>query len=534
MRRGGLERKLTLILLAFAAVISAAIWGIGYKTYMDSTFARYRSVAESVLNLALSLIDADDMRRCLETGVKSEVYERTQASLDRIKEKMGLSYLYFFKVTADGRVLYFINAVNEREKMESASGGKINTLGDEDMFPDDMMRLFTRESHEETSLLEIVNRTEYGYMLSLYSPVEDSKGETIGLIGVDFDMNEINAELASYAETVAAGATAIAFAFAVLLISFVRRNVTGPVRLIAEKAAEFASADHDDQFLAMNLGVKNRDEIGALAFALEKMTVDIVRYVSESTAAAAAKERIESELAIARGIQAGILPSTFPAFPGMIEFDLYASMTPAREVSGDFYDFFMTDDMRLALVIGDVSGKGVPAALFMMVARTLIRNEARSRREPNEVLERVNEMLCDGNGGCMFVTAFVGVYDVKTGVLKYSSAGHNPPIVIDSGGGTRELKSPRSLILAIEETARYSSLETTIEPGGGILLYTDGVTEAFNSEGEIFSSARLAVVNFTEGDARDAIERVQDELRKFTVGEEQSDDITMLAFRRLK
>jgi sigma-B regulation protein RsbU (phosphoserine phosphatase) len=170
-----------------------------------------------------------------------------------------------------------------------------------------------------------------------------------------------------------------------------------------------------------------------------------------------------------------------------------------------------------------------------MVARALIRNEARSGREPNEVLERVNKTLCEGNGACMFVTAFIGVYDVKTGVLKYSGAGHNPPIVMESGGGAKELKSPPSLILAINEKARYSSFETAIEPGGGLLLYTDGVTEAFNAEEEIFSVARLAAAaRFADGDARSVIERVQDELRKFSAGEEQSDDITMLTFRRLK
>jgi sigma-B regulation protein RsbU (phosphoserine phosphatase) len=210
-------------------------------------------------------------------------------------------------------------------------------------------------------------------------------------------------------------------------------------------------------------------------------------------------------------------------------------MTPAREVGGDFYDFFMTDDSRLALVIADVSGKGVPAALFMMVARTLIRREARSGREPNEVLERVNKTLCESNDACMFVTAFIGVYDVRTGVLRCSCAGHNPPIAIESGGGTKEVKCPPSLVLAIDEAARYSSFETAIEPGGGLLLYTDGVTEAFNAEKELFSAERLAAaVGFAGGDARSMIERVRDELRKFAAGEGQSDDITMLAFRRLK
>jgi sigma-B regulation protein RsbU (phosphoserine phosphatase) len=541
---GGLERKLTLILLAFAVVISATLWGIGYKTYLDSTFGRYRSAAESVLNLARTFIDGDDMMRCLETGVKSELYEKTQASLDRIKENMKVSYLYFFHITREGRVLYFLSALTEQEKLESGkseSGGgvEINSLGDQDEFPGDMMRRFLQESYSGVPFVEIVNRTEYGYMFSVYAPVRDSKGELVGLVGVDFDMNEINAELASYAATVAVDSVTIALAFTALLIFFIRRNVTGPLKVIAEKAGGFASANpNENQLSAIKLHIKKRDEIGVLASSFEKMTEDLVRYVAESTAAVAAKERIESELGIARGIQAGILPFTFPAFPDRHEFDLYASMTPAREVGGDFYDFFMTDDSHVVLVIADVSGKGVPAALFMMVARTLIKNEAnrvRSGGEPKEIFERVNGMLCEGNSTCMFVTAFIGIYDIETGILKYSNAGHNPPLVIKRSGEVTVLKTPPSLVLAIDETTRYSSWESAIEPGDCILLYTDGVTEAFDGKGKIFSEARLAAtVNFAAEDARGVIEHVLDELRKFTEGARQSDDITLLAFMRRK
>jgi sigma-B regulation protein RsbU (phosphoserine phosphatase) len=532
----GLEKKLTLILLAFAVVVSAAIGAIGYKTYMDSTFARYGWTAASVLKLALSLVDADDMKACLASGEKSAAYKETQAAWDRLKENMGVAYIYLFDVTADGNILYYIVAVTGHE-IKSADA-KINSLGDRDRFPDDVTRRLL-EIGGASPLVEIVNRTQYGYMLSVYSPVMDSEGEKIGLIGVDFDMNEIRAELTAYVKIVALGAAATAFSFAALLIFFVRRNVTKPIRIIAEKAGEFAAADtNENELSAIKLDMEKRDEIGVLASAFEKMTEDIVRYVSEATAATAAKERIESELGIARGIQADILPSEFQTFPGGNEFDLYASMTPAREVGGDFYDFFMTDESHVALVIADVSGKGVPAALFMMVARTLIKNEARAGCEPNEVLERANGMLCEGNATCMFVTAFIGVYDVKTGVLKYSNAGHNPPLLIESGGAARKLKVPSSFVLAIDEGTRYLSLEAALEPGDCILLYTDGVTEAFNREGEIFSEAGLiGAVNFPAfgGDrARDVIERVADRLRKFAGGAEQSDDITMLALTRHK
>jgi sigma-B regulation protein RsbU (phosphoserine phosphatase) len=374
-------------------------------------------------------------------------------------------------------------------------------------------------------------------MLSVYSPVKDSKGEKIGLLGVDFAMRKIHADLTAYFETVVLGAAVTAVSFAALLIFFVRRNVTGPIKILAEKAGEFAAADPNANGLsAIKLHIRKKDEIGVLASAFEKMTEDLVRYVSEFTAAVTIQERTESELRIARSIQAGVLPATFPAFPDRDEFDLYASMTPAKGVGGDFYDFFMTDESHVALVIADVSGKGVPAALFMMVVRTLIKNEARSGDAPNEVLERVNRTLCENNGECMFVTAFICFYDIKTGLLQYANAGHNPPLIIGSGGAARELSTPPGVVLALEESVRYSSRETTLQPGDCILLYTDGVTEAFNGAGEIFTEARLAAaVGFPssgESRARAVIERIADELRTFAGGAEQSDDITMLTLVR--
>jgi sigma-B regulation protein RsbU (phosphoserine phosphatase) len=374
-------------------------------------------------------------------------------------------------------------------------------------------------------------------MLSVYSPVKDSKGEKIGLLGVDFAMRKIHAELTAYYETVVLGAAVTVFPFAALLIFFVRKNVTGPIRFLAEKASEFASADPNaNELSAVKLHMRNKDEIGMLASAFEKMTEDLVRYVSELTVTVAVQGRIESELHVARNIQAGILPATFPAFPQWDEFDLYASMAPVREVGGDLYDFFMMDESHVALIIGDVSGKGVPAALFMMVVRTLIKNEIHFGGAPHEVFERVNRTLCENNNACMFVTAFVCFYDVETGLLKYASAGHNPPVIVKSGGEAKTLESPSSLVLALDETARYSSRETVLEPGDCILLYTDGVTEAFSDKEEMFSEARLieAVAFPASGKdrAREVIERVADRLRIFTNGAKQSDDIAMLALAR--
>jgi sigma-B regulation protein RsbU (phosphoserine phosphatase) len=533
---GGLEKKLTLILLAFVVVISATIGYIGYKTYVDSTFARYRRMAMSVLALTRELIDADDMEACLESGVKSATYERTQSDLDRIKEKLSVAYIYLFDMTAEGEVVYYVAAMTDQEKTAQGTGEKINSLGDRDRFPEDVTRQLL-EVGGDSPLAEIINRTQYGYMLSLYSPLMDSKGEKIGLLGVDFDMNEINAALTSYATTVAVNAAATALFFTALLIFFVRRNVTGPIRVIAEKAGEFVGTDpSENKLFVMKLHIEKKDEIGILASSFEKMTEDLVKYVTELTATIAARERIASELGVAHGIQANMLPSLVSISSHKDKFDLYASMTPAKEVGGDFYDFFMTDDFHVVLVVADVAGKGVPAALFMMVARTLIKNEARMGDEPHNVLERANGALCEGNGECMFVTAFIAAYDIRTGLLRYANAGHNPPLVIKSDGEVCFLSSPPSLVLAIDEDARYTSRDITIEPGDSLLLYTDGVTEAIDDKGELFSEARLAsTAAFPAKDlktARAIVERVSKELQKFVGDAEQSDDITMLAFVR--
>ncbi|MDR3332580.1 MAG: SpoIIE family protein phosphatase [Synergistaceae bacterium] len=537
-RQIGLAKRLAIILFAFAVIMSATIGGIGYKTYMDTTFARHRELSVGILNLAMSLIDADDMRACLNSGVRSAAYERAQSRFNMIKESMEIAYLYLFDLTPEGRVVYYLNALTDGErKALEARGEPVHSLGYEEAYPEEAARELLEIKERAAPYADIVERTQYGYMLSMYSPMKNSRGEVAGLLGVDVDMDDIKGELTSYASTVAAGAAVIALSFVAALILFIRRNVTEPIRVIAEKSSEFANKDIEDgDLLPIELNIRTRDEIEVLASSFEKMTRDLARYVSDLTRATAAKERIEGELMVARSIQSGILPSIFPPFPDRDEFDIYAYMTPAKEVGGDFYDFFMTDDSHVAIVIADVSGKGVPAALMMMVARTLIKNEALSDEEPGDILARVNERLCEGNSVCMFVTSFLGIYDIGTGVLKYANAGHNPPILAHSAGNADFLPCARSLVLAVMEGTDYESQETRLDPGDNILLYTDGVTEAFNGEGEAFSEQRLLnVANLShawEG-PREIIELVSDELDKFVEGTEQSDDITMIALARL-
>ena len=225
----------------------------------------------------------------------------------------------------------------------------------------------------------------------------------------------------------------------------------------------------------------------------------------------------------------------FPAFPDRSEFDIYATMDPAKEVGGDFYDFFMIDQTHLAVVIADVSGKGVPAALFMVIAKTIIRNQAQSSLSPAEIFTRANAQLCENNGEGLFVTAYMGILDLRTGVLTYANAGHNPPLIRQAGGRFDWLKLRPGFVLAGMESMRYKEFQVTLSPGDSLFMYTDGVTEATNAALELYGEKRLEDALNTSDAAGLAPDQllplVKADVSRFVAGAPQADDITMLCLQ---
>lgn len=243
-------------------------------------------------------------------------------------------------------------------------------------------------------------------------------------------------------------------------------------------------------------------------------------------------ERISTELNLASDIQANMLPNIFPAFPERSDFDIYASMTPAKEVGGDFYDFFMVDNDYLAIVMADVSGKGIPAAMFMVIAKTLIKDHAQLGLQPAEVFTRVNTLLCEGNEAGLFVTAWMGVLDLNTGLMTYVNAGHNPPVVI-LDGKVDYLKSTPGFVLAGLDEFKYKQNTLQLKRGDKIFLYTDGATEATNIHEELYGEDRLleCIRSIEPGTScADALHVVRASIDEFVGEAEQFDDLTMLAF----
>lgn len=273
-----------------------------------------------------------------------------------------------------------------------------------------------------------------------------------------------------------------------------------------------------------------------LSLTIEK-AVEEVNYIKQTQREHLQLESIQSDLAVAGEIQKAILPCRFPPFPEITDLDIYASMTPAKEIGGDFYDFFRLDEDRIGLVIADVSGKGVPAALFMAVSNTLLRSIALTKDNSRECIEELNRLICRVNVNSMFVTVFYGILNHRTGALDYTNGGHNPAYVLRGKNGELErLGHFPNLVIGGFGDFSYKSESAQLDPGDSLFLYTDGITEAFDAKDEAFGDERLedSLVELYHDDAKTIIEGVYADLGEFIGDRTQSDDITMLVVKRLK
>ena len=346
--------------------------------------------------------------------------------------------------------------------------------------------------------------------------------------------DEINDEAL---EIYAAGArrsaqTVIVLTVAIILLALVGALILASrtVKPLEKMTRRINSLREGDIAFEMDDTYRTDDEIEILAEAFATLSKRTRDYIDEITTITAEKERIGTELALATRIQADMLPNIYPAFPERPEFDIYATMTPAKEVGGDFYDFFLVDDNHLGLVMADVSGKGVPAALFMMISKILVQNYAMTGRSPAEVLRDVNNQICSNNREEMFVTVWFGVLDTRTGKITAANAGHEYPALMPSGGQFELIKDKHGFVIGGMEGMRYKEYELLLTPGAKLFLYTDGVPEATDANKELFGTDRmLAALNEdTAAKPEDVLKQVRGAVDGFVKDAEQFDDLTML------
>ena len=321
----------------------------------------------------------------------------------------------------------------------------------------------------------------------------------------------------------------IGFVVLLLVISLLCLRVTRPIHSLAQQTEAIALGN-----LSLELPpIKSHDEVGMLSHSFENMRLALREYVANLAATTAAKERIESELKIAHAIQRSFLPKRFPPFPEHREFEIYAELQAAKEVGGDLYDYFLQNQHLLFFSIGDVSGKGVPAALFMAVTKTLVKGVAEQHLSLSHVLKKVNHELYVDNEQLMFVSLCCGVLDFRNGQVHYTSAGHLPPLHLRRSRGADWVDLPKGSLLGINEAPAYQTRTLQLQPMETLLLYTDGVTEAMNSRQELFGEERLRTLvdGQTAVAPKDLVQSLFGAVRDFAGAEEQSDDITVLALQ---
>ena len=328
---------------------------------------------------------------------------------------------------------------------------------------------------------------------------------------------------------------------AALLLLLIYLSVLRNLQYVQHTVRQYRT-DKDSNAVILNLkAIRAKNEVGTLADDISDMAVELERYTGEMVRLTAEKERIGAELSLAAGIQTHMLPNIFPAFPGRKEFDIYATMDPAKEVGGDFYDFFMIGENHLGMVVADVSGKGVPAALFSMIAKTMLKTQTQTRLSPAHVLEEVNASLSENNEEDMFVTVWLGVLELSTGELTYADAGHEKLLLYQDsewkflpkiGGVALAMWAPEDLELMGEESPFHN--ETIhLSPGDAIFQYTDGVTEATDADNVLFGDDRLlqAMNSAPSAKPEELLPHVRAKIDEFVKEAPQFDDITMLGLR---
>ena len=308
---------------------------------------------------------------------------------------------------------------------------------------------------------------------------------------------------------------------------FIASRIVKPVEHMTRRINALRGGD---TLFEMEDAYRTNDEIEILAESFASLSKKTADYIEQITEITAEKERIGTELALATRIQADMLPNTYPAFPDRPEFDIYASMDPAKEVGGDFYDFFLVDSDHLCMVMADVSGKGVPAALFMMASRIILASYAKQGMSPAEIMRSTNETICQNNREEMFVTVWLGILEISTGKIRAANAGHEYPVLMQPGGKCELYKDKHGFVLGGMDGVKYKEYEFMLQPGARLFLYTDGVPEATNAENELFGTDRMldALNEDMQADPQQVLHQVRRAVDAFVGEAEQFDDLTML------
>ena len=459
----------------------------------------------------------------------ADVGEKQKSSLDYLSEKLKV-YIESGEVD-DVYVAMFDEETSALVYVVDPQDAYHFSLGEWETVEISEARKFLHWDGE--GILYDLSRTEtYGWMCTAGVPVRNEAGEVTAFVLSDVTLVNIYPDLIDYLIKITFGMIAAITLIIILISYYIKKEMVEPINAIAGAAEAYAKSgpgENHDHFSSLN--IHTGDEIENLSHVMADMEKELAQREDSIRSITAERERERTELRMAHDIQESMLPHVFPPFPEKSEFDIHASMVPAKEVGGDFYDFFLVDRDHLCLVIADVSGKGVPAALYMMVSKVILQNSTMMQQQPDEILKATNEMLCTDNSIGMFVTVWIGILEISTGIITASNAGHEYPAVFRRETGRFELlKDKHNMVVGGMGNSVYDKYEIKLNPGDKIFVYTDGIPEATRKDRTMFGIDRMIDALNVNPDAspEETLTHVREAVDAFVEDAEQFDDLTMM------
>ena len=524
---------IVLLLVLFSGIVGV----IGYRSFTDALLQQYASGAFLTAQTAADLVDGDRMDEYAQSGGTTYGYMEVWDRMDHLCNTSGSTFIYVIQPDRSdyGHITFLFSTIDHDSHYTKYDFGFVReTTNDE-------YREKYRALYEQEADRELVIRDK-GYIetdahITAMIGLKGSDGQVKAILCVQRQMDALISVRNTFLHKIALALLGLVLLVIVGQAIYLHRVLLRPLNLITEEAARF-SAENTAAEHKLQETIRNKDEIGLLAQSIDRMEEQIETYIADITQITAERERVSTELSLATRIQAAFIPHIFPPFPDRSEFDIYAVMDPAKEVGGDFYDFFFIDEDHLGLVMADVSGKGVPAALFMMVSKIILQSCAMLGRGPAEILTKTNEAICSNNQEGMFVTVWMGILEISTGKLRAANAGHEYPVVKLGDGGFALLKDKHGFVIGGMGGVRYREYELQLSPGDKLFLYTDGVPEATNARNELFGSERMIAALNEDPNAgpEEVLKNVRRAVDDFVEDAEQFDDLTMLclAYRGVK
>ena len=527
-KRGRLSLRILFGMVLFAVSITILITLFSSVLVWRHSFEMLSDQVSAVTKTASRYVDAERIKIYYETRQADDYYNRSAGLFGSMAENYHLESFYIF-VPEEDQIVYI---------WDQGMAANINALGDTDPY-------FSQEEKEviqsqftnqpKNSATCVTDDPKYGLLLSAYYPVLDANGQPAAMIGTDIKASEIVEMLLALIRTNIIVVSAVTLIMLTAYYFGINRFLIRPIKKLhkATGAMVHHLEDDPDHTKEFKVDVHTNDELEDLADAFMQMDHDLKEYIVRLKTVTSEKEKIRAELNVAAQIQKDMLPTKFPPFPEYHQFELYASMEPAREVGGDFYDFYLVDENHLALVIADVSDKGVPASLFMAISKKLIHQRViLSGETTSGILSDINEVLCEGNDASQFVTVWIAIIDVRDGSAVVTNAGHEHPVLRRKDGRFELVKYGHSMALGIIPGIPMEEHEFVMNPGDSIFVYTDGVPDAVNPKNDQFGTGRLleALNTVKSDDPKEMIDTVSGAIRGFVKEAPPFDDITMLAF----